>query len=491
MWHVSDIKKFERCNKLMWLSKKQPQKFVPYIFLNENIYDLSKQLLRISNYFEGSRNEGNDAFFAHEQAYDSFINVRFEFHTLRVKVPIMLKGEKGYRIYFLFSSCRPKEGEAQCFADTLWVLNNLGIHVEDVYAIHLDAQYVRKKQLDVDELLIINDHLFNEKNHKGRSIAHLIRTFYRDCTPVLNKMTETMNLEEINKKRTSVCTRRNKCNYFNTCFQIEEQDTSILNLVSCSSKFQMYESGIMDIKDVDITTIEGTRHQLAQIIAAQSNELVFDTFAVESFFKDVTYPISYLDFEWEAYAYPPYVGMKPYDVLTFQYSLHIESSEHTLVHKEYLGRRDCRVEFIERLIQDVPKQGSIMCFNVDGAEKLRLTQLADQFPQYKTELKQIWERMIDLSIPFSSGLIYDNKMAGTYNLKTLVSIFTDYNYADLDISHGMDAVKAYRMMDEATEEQEWELKQLLAYCAMDTYAEYLIYHFILNEIQKEYKQFRR
>ena len=40
---------------------------------------------------------------------------------------------------------------------------------------------------------------------------------------------------------------------------------------------------------------------------------------------------------------------------------------------------------------------------MEGAEKLRLIQLAKQFSQYKDELQQIWERMVDLSLPFSSG----------------------------------------------------------------------------------------
>lgn len=482
MWHISDIKKFERCNKLMWLSNKEPQPFMPYIFYNENIYELSKKLLQITNCFEGKRGDGNEEFFKHQEEYNTFMNVRFEYHSLRVRVPILQKDGDTYRIYFLFSSCAPKEGEAQSFADTIWVLSNLGIHVDDVYVIHLNSKYVRKEYLDIEELLVINKHLFNEKNHKGRSVSDLIGSFYRDVDPILYEMNKTMECTAIEKTRTNICTRRNKCNYFNTCFQVEEKDTSIMNLVSCSKKFALYENGIRDIADINVEDIEGTRYQIAQIIAARTNKLFFDTFAIEAFFKNVTYPISYLDFEWETYAFPPYIEMTPFSVLTFQYSLHIET-ENELVHKEYLGRQDCRIEFIKKLIEDLPHEGTILCFNVEGAEKLRLKQLAKQFPEYEEQLAQIWNRMLDLSIPFSSGLIYDNRMAGTYNLKKLVSIFTDYSYANLDISHGMDAVKVYRMMDENSEEQEQELKQLLAYCAMDTYAEYLIYHFILDKIK--------
>ena len=78
------------------------------------------------------------------------------------------------------------------------------------------------------------------------------------------------------------------------------------------------------------------------------------------------------------------------------------------------------------MINDLPKEGSILVYNMEGAEKLRLIQLAKQFPQYKDELQQIWERMVDLSLPFSSGNIYDLRMEGMYSLKKLVPIFSDY-----------------------------------------------------------------
>ena len=76
-----------------------------------------------------------------------------------------------------------------------------------------------------------------------------------------------------------------------------------------------------------------------------------------------------------------------------------------------------------------------------------------------------------------------------------MAIFTDYNYADLDISHGVEAVRNYRHMDEKDGETQKEiLRELLEYCAMDTYAEYLIYHWILDKItyyKEENKKFRK
>lgn len=483
MKHLSDIKKIERCEKMLWQNKNNPQSFSPFLYYNEDIYELTKKKYHCENVLMGVVHDGNEKFFDHEEEHDFFMKTRFEYHDLRVSVPFMIKKEDAYNIYFLYASCYPKESEAQMMADTLWVLYHLGVKVKNVKMIHLNAEYVRGSKLNIDKLLLEGDSLFNDKNKIGDTIHSLIKRKYRNLDPILDRIDETLKKTEIKKERTNICTRRNKCAYFDLCFPYPTKDTSILNLVSSSKKFSLLEAGYHDMSELDLDQIEGTRHQYAQLYAAKTNALFFDHYAVKSFFSNVQYPISYLDFEWETYVYPPYEGMKPFDVLTFQYSLHIEEKNKELIHKEYLGRHDCREEFVKQLLKDIPKEGSVMCFNVEGAEKLRLRQLAMQFPKYESELKQIWERMIDLSIPFSTGLIYDKRMAGMYSLKKLVSIFTDYNYADLDISHGMEAVRSYRLLEENEVSDKKEiLRELLEYCAMDTYAEYLIYHWVLNTL---------
>ena len=104
-------------------------------------------------------------------------------------------------------------------------------------------------------------------------------------------------------------------------------------------------------------------------------------------------------------------------------------------------------------------------------------QLAQQFPQYEKALMQIWERMVDLSLPFSTGNVYDVRMAGLFSLKTLVPIFSSYHYEDLAISYGLDAVAKWREYQESEGTKKQQIyEELTQYCAMDTYAEYIVYH---------------
>ena len=76
----------------------------------------------------------------------------------------------------------------------------------------------------------------------------------------------------------------------------------------------MFEEGRTRLQDADVDRIEGTRFQFAQIMADRNNGLFIDKGAIRIWMKEhIHYPISYLDFEWETLAYPPYKGMKPFE----------------------------------------------------------------------------------------------------------------------------------------------------------------------------------
>ncbi|MEG0313918.1 MAG: DUF2779 domain-containing protein [Erysipelotrichaceae bacterium] len=487
MKHISDIKKYSRCARAYWLSKNTNKEFFPYIYYNENILDLTKKHLNIKKYFNGNKGDKTElALNAISNEEQWLVNPRFDYHNLRIRISIMEKRKYGYNIYFLFNNTHPKESEATTIADQIWVLKHLGIKIEEIKLIHLSSDYIRIGELEIDKLLKVSDYFYTDKNTKGNKVSKAVKKKYRDLDPILLGMDEVLEKGTLIAHRSNICTRRNKCDYFEDCFPNGEKDTSILNLVQSSNKFNMYEEGIDDIKNVNLDLIEGTRHQYAQIIAAKNNELFFDKYVMKNWVnKKIIYPISYLDFEWETYAYPPFDMMKPMDVLVFQYSLHIEDKEYgNVIHKQYLGKKDCRVDFIEHLLNDLPTTGSIMVFNADGGEKLRLKQLAIQFPEYKDKLKTVWERMVDLSIPFSSGNIYDTRMQGMFSLKKLVNIVSNFNYETLDISHGMEAVRAWRLLDHLTLEESKKIEEeLFEYCAMDTKSMIIVFHWILEKLQ--------
>ena len=307
----------------------------------------------------------------------------------------------------------------------------------------------------------------------------MINNKTRDLTKTLNDMAN-FDVNNLKKPvRESKCINRFRCRFYDDCFPEETNldDNSILTLMGSEKKYKMFHDGISTLANADLEQIEGTRQQYAQIMADRNGGLFVDKTNLNLWLKDtLTKPLSFLDFEWDRYAIPPYNGMKPFDVLLFQYSLHIYNKR--LKHKEYIGMDDCRIEFIESLLRDLPKSGSIVAFNTSGGEALRLRELQVSFPQYHQQLENVIDRLVDFSVPFNLGIVYHLKMKGFYSLKKIVEVIDEnYSYKKLAIPQAMMAVDSWRKLNEVKDSEEGKelLNSLLAYCAMDTYSLYLIY----------------
>lgn len=163
MFHTSDCKKFKRCQKYFWLSKKEPTPpFSPYVRMDEDLTALACQKLGIKEYFQGVRGDDPQRAMAALEESEWLVSARFEFHQLRVKIPFLHKTDAGWEVYFLYGGHLPKEDEAFSYMLSAWVLENLGLAVNSLYVIHLNPDYIRGKELDPQELFIISDRFYNE-----------------------------------------------------------------------------------------------------------------------------------------------------------------------------------------------------------------------------------------------------------------------------------------------------------------------------------------
>ena len=127
-----------------------------------------------------------------------------------------------------------------------------------------------------------------------------------------------------------------------------------------------------------------------------------------------------------------------------------------------------------------------MAYNANGAEKIRIQELANRFHFLKEELLNMNERMKDLQYPFEMGMIYDIRMNGSWSLKSLMNMMDEAGYENLKIAQGMDAVYQWRILDR---EEDASLapkiiNELEAYCSMDTYAMSVVYHWIKDCLEK-------
>lgn len=490
MFHISDIKKYIACPKSFWLNAHgERSPFIAYNHLEEGLSILVAERLHAENLFVGER--GMDASNSKElcQKYEWLSKVRFEYKNLRVKIPFMHKTSEGWDIYFLSIASHSSSDDIQFYADNVWVLQGNGLTIHKIYVLRLNNGYLYEDYLDLQHLFTISENV-NDDPEKGTLIENVLLNV-RDLTYLLEDMKRCYDTLIPIGIRNKNCIRRNRCSYYELCFQneLELPDDSILTLSSSRYKNEMKEQGREHLRDVDLSKIEGTRMQYAQIMAGKNPKgLYVDKLSLEGWLQSWVYPYSFIDFEWETYVIPPYHGLTPYCKVPFQYSLHIMEDDGKIQHREFLGIHDCREDFIKRLIEDLPEKGSIIAFNADGAEKLRLQELAEQFPQYAEKLYAFCERMVDLSIPFQNGTVYDLRMRGYSSLKVLLPICDpDLTYQNLAIHDGMMAVAAWRNLCEENDEKEKIREDLLAYCGLDSYSMIVVYNWLVRQLRKEDK----
>lgn len=474
MYHISDVKKYLKCPVLFYKHTHEvAQEYRPFVRLDEELTELACQKLGVEECFLGHRGDDKNLAIEALKNNEWLVKARFEYDKLRIKVPIMHKTASGYDIYFVYCGNYPHMDDLQYYVQTVWVLKNLRIFINDCYILHFNENYVRGDYLDSHDLFIITDSFYNDHKQPSMKIKDAIFANMRNYTNILSEMEKIQNGGIPTSSRTSKCSKRTRCIYYNECFEEELSlpHNSILTLSTSAHKYEMYKSGIRYLKDANFELIEGTRLQYAQIMADKNGGRFIDVHAIKGWLSTLKYPLYFLDFEWETYAIPPYKNMKPYTVLPFEYSIHVLEENGEIKHYEYVGIKDCREELIDNMIKDLGHYGSIIAYNAKGAEMLRIQEMMQQFPHKQNSLGHIYNRMIDMQDPILLGMYYDTKMGGSYTLKSIMATLHDDAYQSLDINQGMEAVFNWRQLDkDETIDKESIVANLKKYCGMDTYS---------------------
>ncbi len=477
MYHISDIKKYLRCERLYYYGKDENSVFRPYLRSDASTIDLLKAFFEISECFEGVRNDPPERFLVELNNFEWFIYPRFSDGQLRVNVPFVFRDNEKLILHFIFYGTQIRELDLLSYRIALKVVERSGLQVKDIKIIRFNPDYMNNGSLDPKRLFLVEDTFRDQK------LIDLVRESDIDYDAIMKKM-DKYEVKGAAKEKCRFCRQAGKCQYYERCFPDEknEAEDSILTLVTSRHKNKMYKDGILFLKDADPRLLEGNRVQYAQVMASRNGGIFIDRFALKNWLDKISgRPISFIDFEWDHYLIPIYEKMKPLDVVCFEFALYyIDKSGH-MEHRTFIGTGDCRREFVEALFEYLPDSGPILAYNAQGAECLRLKELGEIYPEYKEKLDSIVDRFLDLAVPFDEGLVYDVRMEGNFSLKKLVDICSDYSDRDLDIDDGMQAVFNWRDIEKSdTEQGEKIVENLKEYCSLDAYGLFLVYKWLIE-----------
>ena len=348
-----------------------------------------------------------------------------------------------------------------------FVLGKCGVNVTGTYLVRLNSGYFFDKSLDIHKLFHITD-----VNELVEEELGNIEGDIRDAMAVLSSGSEP------DCRVGNHCLHPYGCAFAQYCMKgIPTPSVFDLYDITFKKAADLYYDGKVTFDDIPGSEL--TPIQRMQVECTLKGEDHIDKPAIRAFLKELEGPLYFLDFETMQPAVPLYQGTKPYQQVTFQYSLHwIEQEGGELKHTGFLAESgtDPRRALAEKICKDIPMNVRVTAYNM-GFECTRLRELADMYPDLAGHLRNIADNIVDLLDPFQNGYYYTPAMGGSFSIKSVLpALFPDdpeLNYHNLDerCQNGGDAMSIFpKIKDMAPEEQLATRNALLEYCRLDTYA---------------------
>jgi hypothetical protein len=378
-----------------------------------------------------------------------------------IKADILHMGDDGWDVYEVKASTGVKDYHLKDASVQYYVISGTGLSISRLFIVHVNNQYVRQGEIEVDKIFQKKDITSIAKEEQAGIVEEIERqrAMLKGNEPVIDIGPH--------------CNENYPCDFIGHCWS-HIPENSIFDIKGrMDSRFFLYEKGILSMFDVPQEYLSS--NQFIQVDAAKKQEVYYDHAAVKEFIDSLWYPMYFLDFETFIEAIPPYDGIRPYQQVPFQYSLHhVDQKWGELKHDEYLAmpRTDPRKELTERLVNEIPDNACVLAYN-SGFEAARLRDLAQWFPEYDEKIEQIIGNIQDLADPFRRHVIYNWQQHGSYSLKyVLPAMVPDFSYDHLDVQNGGMAMDAYAIMNQTDDPAEIAKirKSLLEYCKLDTLA---------------------
>ena len=351
-----------------------------------------------------------------------------------------------------------------------YVLNGCGLEISKACVTLLNGEYIRGEKENLEKLFFHKD-ITKEVMALQSKISETLKSFQS-----ILKIKKTEPIIDIGWH----CKNPNTCLAYDYCWKEQRNipEYSIFNIFPLSKKskaLEFYKKGIVNIKSIP-SSEKLTKAQKIKVDLVKVNKVVVDKKAIKLFLKSFSYPFYYFDFETYQQAIPKFAGVKPFQQIPFQYSLHIMRNSTKLDHVEFLAQSgsDPRDDLVKQLISDIPPDVTVLAFNA-SFEKSVLVELSKQFPKYKKHLQNIINNLVDLAEPFRKKYYYHPEMKGKFSIKIILPLLVpemEKEYENLEIQNGSEAMQSFANLVKINDQNQINRtrKNLIKYCELDTLA---------------------
>ena len=480
-----------QCPKMLWMQTNRPELFDDSV-MNQAVLDNGSEVGDLAmglfgEYVEvpfdkdlGKMIEKTEELL--EAGTPTICEASFLYEGLFCSVDILKNlGGNRLELYEVKSSTSIHDIYYHDVAFQYYVLTKLGYEVTKACLVHVNKEYIRHGELDIQELFRIND------------LSDDVRARFAEVDSNLDFFSRYLDtVDEPQRLLGEYCFKPYACGFFKHCSKdLPQPNVFQLAGMQLRKKMGFYREGRVSFED--LSKDKSLNGNCMLQIEHEINDLppLIDRRSITAFMRGLSYPIYFLDFESFQPAIPLYEDSHPFEQIVFQYSLHyIEQEGGTLYHKEYLAEpgEDPRRGLAEQLCRDIPMDVCVTAYNMTF-EKGRIKELAQLFPDLADHLMNIHDHIVDLMIPFRNKNYYCKAMQGSYSIKyVLPALFPDdpaLDYHNLEgIHHGGEASAAFSNMQYMPPDQlKTTRHNLLKYCELDTYAMVKVWE-RLNEVIK-------
>lgn len=343
-----------------------------------------------------------------------------------------------------------------------WVFNGAGVKIRRCYLCHINNQFVKHGEIDPKEFFTLQD------------VTAQVSAFTRQIGDQMSQMGKVIRAAKCPDVQIGPqCSSPYDCPLQDHCWSFLPPH-SVFDLYDDKKgrRWDLLKRGVLSIKDIPENYPLSAKQEIQRQVITTGKPHIKKS-AIQTFLKNLVYPLHFLDFETFNTAIPIFDGTRPYEQIPFQFSLHIvHEAGGKPEHRKFLaeGRNDPRAEFMRELKAAIESRGSILVFNA-SFEKSRLKECAAFLPKYENWVTGLNGRIVDLLNPFKAFNFYHPNQNGSASMKSVLPALTGKDYNGLEIQEGSAASREFLRVtfgDVKESERKRVRKALDKYCGQDT-----------------------
>ena len=401
----------------------------------------------------------------------------FIFNDILVMVDILHFDGINWTAYEVKSSLKVSEAYVKDACLQYYVLKNSLVNFDDLFLVTLNGNYVLENEINLKQL-------FKKRSMKIQAEENI--SFFSEVIDRMNLVLERNAIPDIPIGKQ--CFSPYECDYLGTCWKNTKDPKSVFRIGKSDREqlFALYFSGAETVDKIDLEA-ELKHHIKIQAESIQKNTPYIERGQIKLFAEKIKGRYCFLDMEIWSPAIPKYNGTSPFEQIPFLFSVCFEKGGE-ICYENYLKpiESDSREKFLSALLTAVKDFDSVLVFD-KNLELQTLGKLENLFPDCKSEIAVLRDKMIDLAIPVQNFHFYHPKFAGNFSLKAVSEIFNEQSdYATLEISSGIVAMQKYEgLLAEVNETESLLIKQqLIDYCNIDTLTCLKFFEYLKNEIKE-------